>query len=450
MNLLLINNISIVNTVVDNSNKYEYYNSFFCQQCQVQSNSYTIFNFFFKAVLKILNKPNSVMDWGTYASNAVVSGYSNGLLNMMDNYDKVKEFFAINLDAFIVAASLKHFGMETVASSPTNNTIPDNIRKGCALDKRTWLHNQVSIMLDKYVMDNVSCDLQDIQTEFASPPPSKPEYSCHFPPCTKKYKYVKCLLKHEQKEHGMEQPLSDQKGYHSSNTTDNQEESKLTDDKYDYGTLTLSLGLLLRNADDAVKEGDGERLCRVWKFLTFLYRATGNTKYALAGLRLTACQLGLLTPRKAHQLKWNRFAASKCGPGKRKSRDLRLENNSLVAKNHIKALGFPNINPESIMKTTKSTGNMEKLLNKTLDELQLTKRSTKNSNKSRQDVFNRVLNQVHVQAAIFNNTPGRQFDSFTPAGPIFKQIDRKQLHTWIKRHKKKWHNQNRNFYTMNI
>lgn len=383
------------------------------------------------------------MDWGTYASNAVVSGDSNGLLNVMDNYDKVKEFFSINLDAFIIAASLRHFGMDTVASTPTKNIIPDEIHKQTHEDKRIWLHNQVSIMLDKYVMGNVSCELQDIQNEFAAPLPS-PEHSCHFPPCTKKYKYVKCLLRHECKEHGLQQPLSEEKEDQSEDLN-----KKISDDKYDYGTLTLSLGLLLRDADDAVKEGDGERLCRVWKFLTFLYRVTGNNKYALVGLRLTACQIGLLTPRRAHQLKWNRFAASKSGPGKRKSRDLRLENNNLVAKNQIRALGFPNINPESIIKTTKSTGNMEKLLNNFLEKLQLTKRSTKNSNKSRQNVFNRVLNQVHVQAAIFDYTPGRKFDSFTPAGPVFKQIDRKQLHKWIKQYKKKWHRQNRNFYTMN-
>ena len=46
-----------------------------------------------QTVLKILNKPNSLMDWGTYASNAIVFGNKNALLNVMDNYEKVKEFF---------------------------------------------------------------------------------------------------------------------------------------------------------------------------------------------------------------------------------------------------------------------------------------------------------------------------------------------------------------------
>lgn len=198
----------------------------------------------------------------------------------------------------------------------------------------------------------------------------------------------------------------------SENDEKSPEESGKDDDEvevdgvFDYGCLTLSLGLLLRDADDAVREGDGERLCRVWKFPTFLYRVAGNNRYALAGLRLTASLQGLLTPRQAHQLKWNRFAATKHGPGKRISRDLRLENNNLVAKEEIKALGFPNINSGSIIKTTKSTGPMEKLLKKTRDDLGLSKRTTHNSNKVRQDIFGRVLNQVHKQAAIFRYAPG--------------------------------------------
>lgn len=89
---------------------------------------------------------------GQIASNAVVSGDSNGLLNVMVNYDKVKKFFSINLNAFITVASLKHFGMDTVASRPTKNIIPDEMHKQTHEDKCIWLHNQVSIMLDKYVM----------------------------------------------------------------------------------------------------------------------------------------------------------------------------------------------------------------------------------------------------------------------------------------------------------
>lgn len=96
------------------------------------------------------------MDWGTYASNAVVSGNSNGLLNVMDNYDKVKEFFVINLDAFIIAASLKYFGMDNIDSQPTINSFEPALKSATKTDKRKWLHEQISNLLDKFVMDGVS------------------------------------------------------------------------------------------------------------------------------------------------------------------------------------------------------------------------------------------------------------------------------------------------------
>ena len=71
------------------------------------------------------------MDWGTYASNAIASGNKNGLLNVMDNYDKVKEFFAINLDAFITSAALEYFGMENVNSTPTINSFEPSLKWAC-------------------------------------------------------------------------------------------------------------------------------------------------------------------------------------------------------------------------------------------------------------------------------------------------------------------------------
>lgn len=175
-------------------------------------------------------------------------------------------------------------------------------KKGSNLVNRQWLHNEVSRMLDKYVMDRAS-HLEDMHNELAVPQASSQEHPCRFPTCTKISKYVKCLLRHERKAHGLDlgSPFSS-KDERSDEKSSKGEESKVNG-VYDYGCQTLSLGLLLRDADDAVKGGDGERLCRIWKFLTLLYRFGGNNKYALASLRLTAWQVGLLTPRQAHQLK---------------------------------------------------------------------------------------------------------------------------------------------------
>ena len=121
---------------------------------------------------------------------------------------------------------------------------------------------------------------------------------CRNPNCSRVFKYRKCRINHEQTKH---QLFAEEQA----SSIDDPKESKdlaAEDHIFNYGCLHLSLGLLLRDAEDAVKEGDGRRLIRVWKFLTFLYRLKGANKYALAGLRLQASVLGLLTPREAHRL----------------------------------------------------------------------------------------------------------------------------------------------------
>ena len=99
------------------------------------------------------------------------------------------------------------------------------------------------------------------------------------------------------------------------------------------------------------------------------------------------------------------------------------------------------------LSATRSIGPIQELLQKSNKDLGLSKRKTHHANKTRQDVFNRVLHQVHQKAAVFKYSPGRKYNSFPNVQPIFTTIDRKQLHAWIKRNKSKWHRQNRHLYS---
>ena len=48
-------------------------------------------------------------------------------------------------------------------------------------------------------------------------------------------------------------------------------ERKAVDARFNYACT--SLGMLLFNFDDAVKEGDSERLLRCWKFMMLIFKA---------------------------------------------------------------------------------------------------------------------------------------------------------------------------------
>jgi len=167
---------------------------------------------------------------------------------------------------------------------------------------------------------------------------------CRFSSYTRVLKYAKCRINHEKSKHGLvlndavQPPTSTQTTCtsHESDeiliatqttppeldvprlhpeptpadsdevttptecTGSEKSDIKKEDCIFNYGCLHMSLGLLIRDAEDSVKEGDGQRLVRVWKFLTLLFRLRGCHKYVLADIRLIASTEGLLTPRKAH------------------------------------------------------------------------------------------------------------------------------------------------------
>ena len=100
-----------------------------------------------------------------------------------------------------------------------------------------------------------------------------------------------------------------------------------------------------------------------------------------------------------------------------------VENNNVKAEGEIKALGFPTVDNESILKATRSTGLLQKILKKSNDDLGLSKRHTDHPNKTGQDVFNCDLNQINKQAAVFSYSPGRQYASFPGLKPISKSIN---------------------------
>ena len=265
-----------------------------------------------------------------------------------DDNKKIKEFFQTETDALVDAASLRFFGMANIPDVPSKNSFPADLKFATVIAKREWLHNQVCAMLDMYVMDSMATLEESSQVEEV--------FKCREPDCPRSFRYRKCRDRHEQKSHSL--IVEDQ--------TLEQEVKKskvdAEDHVFNYGCLHLSLGLLLRNAEDSVKEGDGERLMRVLKFLTFIFRLQGANKYALAGLRVQASLLGLLTPRDAHWFKWNRFACIKEGPASRISRDLRLEQHNKVAKEEVRAMGLQNLSALSVEEGTKSEGATEKIV----------------------------------------------------------------------------------------
>ena len=53
-----------------------------------------------------------------------------------------------------------------------------------------------------------------------------------------------------------------------------------------YATDVVALGLLWMNFHDATREGDGDRLIRVWKFLLLVFKAARRKNYSIEALNI--------------------------------------------------------------------------------------------------------------------------------------------------------------------
>ena len=96
------------------------------------------------------------------------------------------------------------------------------------------------------------------------------ENMCRFPGCNKTYCYDGKARRDCQASHGLV--------VESSKRTTNKESSpKSSDDMFSYQCSFLEYAVLVRNFQDAVLEGDGDRLIRCWKFSLLYLKNDGST-----------------------------------------------------------------------------------------------------------------------------------------------------------------------------
>ena len=92
-------------------------------------------------------------------------------------------------------------------------------------------------------------------------PRPKVEFPCRGN-CNRIFKYRKARSNHEEKEHQLFIEDEDSSAAvavtrETGDMSENDESSKTRDDMHNYACTRLSLGLLIKNADDTVREGDG-------------------------------------------------------------------------------------------------------------------------------------------------------------------------------------------------
>lgn len=317
-----------------------------------------------------------------------------------------------------VSAFLQHLGKNSV-DDPID--IPEGLNK--VAERRRWLFSIIEKVLEKFVLPDIAA-LSNVKERLFQ------KVQCRVPGCNAQYLTIPGLRQHEKDAHDKKEIPK---------------EKKVEDPVFNYGCVTLAYGLLLKNLGDAIKEGDGERVIRCWKYFTFIFKSTGVThkNYALAGLRLLASIKGLLTPAQAHELIWNRFVNKHGGVGRCIPRDLRNEHLNKIVKEHIRSMGHSNITDENVRKLSRSMKFMEEIV-RSFMESDETKHHKRNPHEKEQ--FTHCIDRIS-KACIFEKSSGRKLEGF----PNFKRniydgLEPITLKNWLTKYRNLWDIENKHNY----
>ena len=197
---------------------------------------------------------------------------------------------------------------------------------------------------------------------------------------------------------------------------------------YEYTKEVLSLGLLYLNFKDAVREGDGERVLRMWKYFLLLFRATKHTNYAMEALTLLTQCFVTLPENLAEQIKWSRFINVHGQLGRNISCDLHMEHLNRVAKTAIDGLGA-NKTEQAIVRIGRCVGKIVSVLENFDKQTGVSEVSGSHSKKSITKDLHQVVEQLR-SANVFDTT--HMHKSFGKIkSNLIRTISLEDLKEWI-------------------
>lgn len=417
---------------------------------------------------KIFYKEESAGELGTTKASINRTRKTNASHGPRKKYNEYKDFHECELEGHICAAFLEMSGMSKVDDKP-NYTLPDASLS--TTTKRKWLLSLCETFIDTYVLDAGDINRlvqQTHQLELSA----HGRYNCRVEGCAKTYVHHSRRVRHEISIHRMRNDrngkLMDEYGYYycrgdcgnvfstkgsrnshekkfhphfvpsDENTTEDMEPSpSATDHLYNYHNGKLRFGLILFEFNDAVQEGDGQRLHDLYKLALLLYKSGGHSKYACAMLLHLVKIEALYSEFEAFHLLWNRFYNEYGQPGGNISLDLKKEQLHKVLKTMWRA-SVPNLNQTSASRTAEAPENLQRLLQSFDNVGGLHQRKGHRSKGSNTEAVLQVVSDL-MEIKAFKFIPGRGgHPSFPDFPSSIINLDYRDLHKWMSDKKKQW------------
>ena len=179
-----------------------------------------------------------------------------------------------------------------------------------------------------------------------------------------------------------------------------------------YGKQLLRIGLLYWEYTDAIKEGDGDRLLRCWKYMLVLFINTGRKNYCIEALKmLNQFYYYQLPQRQATQLLYSRFVNVSGLPGHNVRTDLHLEHLNAIVKSCVKSLRA-NKTEEAIKRSAKALGKLFPIFQKFDEENNVAIPSGTHSRASIRKDLDIIVEEIQ-NLKVFDTPAGRKHPSFS-------------------------------------
>lgn len=189
------------------------------------------------------------------------------------------------------------------------------------------------------------------------------------------------------------------------------------DKVFGYARQLLTIGSLYLELQDSIKEGDGLRVLRCYRYLLPIFHSSGRCNYAIECFNLLVQHDYLLSDRQASELIWSRFINTQGKPGKNIPNDLHCEHLNRLCKTAIKGIGA-NKTEKCITRVAKALGTLDPVLKQFDANNGVMERSGHHSiTKSDKDI-SIVISELRNKS-IFSKVPGRCHPDFIdPRDPL--------------------------------
>lgn len=296
-----------------------------------------------------------------------------------------EDFFVAVTESHILAASMKFFNMSSLNDTPSQKYFPAS-----------------------------SCELHPMQR-----------------------RRLMLLATDEMVKKFVHMPFVDSQTQAEASSEKQSEKTEKMDGVYEYACEALSLGLLYLEFIDAIREGDGDRILRCWRYFLILFKASRRKNYAIEAFSLLAQEKFLLSPRQALQLKWSRTINTHGRPGKNIPCDLHMEHLNRECKSALSGLGS-NITDKSVKRIGQCIGKTVDMLKAFDKDNGVPTQSGHHTRRSSESDIEKMVKQLAECSKVFHQEPGRFHHNFKKFNSnITSRVPLPELKQWMSERFKK-------------